>query len=178
MKIGGYSPVYTKKPTVDKPKEDEQNPTKEDLTALKKEISGIFGKDSYKQSGKYLKISDDAYEKMLLDPEFKEEMLTMLKTEKKYTGSALITTTITADGWSSHNYASVSKENMKLVENLLPEYMNVDLYEDIEEDDDFSSTEDKETSIKDKADDYLEKTMYENSIQQIFKNNLSGKKDL
>ena len=168
MKIGGYNQVYTKQEPITKSKSEAEKPTQEDLEALKKEISGIFGKNSYKQSSKYLNISDGAYEKMLVDPEFKNEMLTMLRTEKQYTGNALITTTITEEGWSSHNYASVSKEHMNLLEGILPEYMKIDSSDEDKEDD-------KDTSIKDKKISIKDKSQYEYTLQEIIKRNLLEK---
>ena len=167
MKIGGYSPVYTKAA-----KAEIEKPTDDDLAALKHEISEIFGKDSYKQSSQYLKISDDAYEKMLADPEFKDEMLNMLKTEKKYTGNALITTTITAEGWSSDNYASVSKEHKKFLSGILPEYMDIEQFPEVESD--------KETTppAKDDTEKYLVQNQYQRTIQEIIEKNLLNKNDL
>ena len=181
MKIGGYSPAYTKPQSVTASKNEATKPSNEEnLAALKKEISSIFGAKSYKQSSKYLNISDDAYDKMLEDPAFKDEIINMLETEKKYTGSAIITTTITAEGWSSHNYASVPKDKLAMVANLLPEYMNFDpdtedKVDNDDKDDDKVSDPDKNASVNDRVESYFAKNQYQRTIQQMIQENLLKK---
>ena len=168
MNISGYNSAYTKPQQITKPAPEEIKPTKEEeLAALKKQISGIYGKNSYKESSKYLQITDDAYDRMLTDPAFKEDMLYLMRQEKMYTGNALITTRITAEGWSSDNYDAVSKEHKDMIKNLLPEYMDIEPLPEIEEDDKDSVTNDNADKVPSEDKENTEKE-YSTTIKNIF----------
>lgn len=126
MNINSYNGNYntyqtktTKNAKTEKAGQAEKPEKEEELDAFKKEMEEYLGEktgeNAYKYNSSTTTITDGAFKRMQTDPEFMESIKMALDGIRMMPSNVRITMTITEEGWSSHNDAGRSKEQMDLI---------------------------------------------------------------